>query len=141
MEPISSSKSLKIDWRWVGLGICFFIVMHLLPTYLLFQFRIITHIYSTLFSIWVFAGMAFVGFTIGWKSKGVTILEAGIASLLYGFILLMAISEVWGGRWITETSRGSLVWYVAVVVIATVSAWFGEAVQSLKKRGEKPTEV
>jgi hypothetical protein len=131
MEPKASSKIAKIDWRWVGLGVCFFIVMHLLPTYLLFQFRIITTAFSTLFSVWVFAGMAFVGFFIGWKSKGVTILEAGIASLLYAFILLSAIQVKWEGPLVIS----SLFWFGAVVVIATVSAWFGELVQSMKERG------
>lgn len=131
MEPKASFKIVRIDWRWVGLGVCFFIVMHLLPTYLLFQFRIITTVFSTLFSVWVFAGMAFVGFFIGWKSKGVTIVEASVASLLYAIILLGAIQRVWEGRLVIS----SLGWFVAVVVIATVSAWFGERVQSIKERG------
>ena len=135
MEPKTSSKIVKIDWRWVGLGVCFFIVMHLLPTYILFQFRIVTRVFSTLFSIWVFAGMAFVGFFIGWKSQGVTIVEAGIASVLYGLILLLAINEVWAGPFVISLVISSLRWFVAVVVIATVSAWFGELVQSMKERG------
>jgi hypothetical protein len=130
MEPKVSSKIPKIDWRWVGLGVCFFIVMHLLPTYFLFQFRIITTAFSTLFSVWVFAGMAFVGFLIGWKSKGVTILEAGMASLLYAIILLAALQQSYQGPLVIS----SLGWFVAAVVVSTVSAWLGEVVQSMKER-------
>ena len=131
MEPKISLKITDIDWRWVGLGICFFIVMHLLPTYLLFEFRIMSSAFSTLFSVWVFAGMAFVGFFIGWKSKGVTIVEAGIAGLVYGFILLAAIQQELGGPLVIS----SIGWFVAVIAIATVSAWFGELVQSVKEKG------
>lgn len=129
MEPKISLKISDIDWRWVGLGICFFIVMHLLPTYLLFEFRIMASAFSTLFSVWVFAGMAFVGFFIGWKSKGVTIVEAGIAGLVYGFILLAAIQQELGGPLVIS----SIGWFVAVIAIATVSAWFGELVQSVRR--------
>ena len=129
MGPKIDLKVSEIDWRWVGMGVCFFIVMHLLPTYLLFQFRIITTAFSILFSVWVFAGIAFVGFFIGWRSKGVTIAEAAIAGLAYGFILLAAIQQELAGPLVIS----SIGWFVAVIVIATVSAWFGELVQSVKE--------
>ena len=84
--------------------------------------------------------MAFVGFFIGWKSQGVTIIEAGMASLMYGFILMFAINRVWAGPWTISLVISAWDWLIAVVVIATVSAWFGELVQSMKAQAGAPKE-
>ncbi|HTX17195.1 MAG TPA: hypothetical protein VMG34_00940 [Bacteroidota bacterium] len=136
MKRIGEIKNVSVDWRWVGVGTCFFIVMHLLPTYILFELRVITTLFGAIFSVWVFAGMAFISFFIGWKSKGVTIIEAGLAAFIYGIVLMLAINQEWGVGPVFPLVIKPLGWFFAVVVIATVSAWFGELVQSIKAQGK-----
>ena len=135
MEANTSTRKLDVDLRWIGVGVCFFIVMHLLPTYLLYELRVITTMFSTFFSIWAFGGMAFVGFFIGWMSKGVTIIEAGLASLIYAFILMGAINYELGGPMVFPMVIKPWIWVIAVLVIATASAWLGEMVQAMQERG------
>ncbi len=130
METIPYSKIFKLDWRWIGLGFCFFVSFHLLPSHIIYLMRIISPAMTMLYSIWIFAGMAVVGFLIGYKSQGVTIWEATIASAVYAIVLLAAILEVWHGGLEFRTSY----WIIAIIAIATLSAWFGEYIQAMKEK-------
>jgi hypothetical protein len=133
METIPYSKIFKLDWRWIGLSFCFFVSFHLLPSHLIYLMRIFSSAATTLYAIWIFAGMAVIGFLIGYKSQGVTIWEAAIASAVYALVLLAAIHEVWHAGFEFKTSY----WIIAIIAIATLSAWFGEYVQAIKeKKGE-----
>lgn len=130
METIPYSKIFKLDWRWIGLGFCFFVCFHLLPSHLIYLMRVFSPAITILYSVWIFAGMALIGFLIGYKSRGVTIWEATIASAVYSILLLAAIHEVWHGGVALRTSY----WIIAIIAIATLSAWFGEYVQATKER-------
>lgn len=134
METIPYSKIFKLDWRWIGLSFCFFVSFHLLPSHIIYLLRIISPKMTVLYSSWMFGGMAVIGFLIGFKSQGVTIWEATIASAVYSIVLLAAIHQVWGGGIGVWTPY----WIIAIIAIATLSAWFGEYVQAIKEKKNPP---
>lgn len=128
----------KPDWRWVWIGYCFFVVLHLLPTMIL-----------TLMSrsgmglgwdigtlLWMFFGIAIVGAYIGFKSKGVTVLEPAISGALYTLTLVVSIRKLWdlpfGWRPLLS-AFGSM---LAAFAIALVSAWLGELLQARRQTSE-----
>ena len=130
METIPYSKIFKLYWRWIGLGFCFFVSFHLLPSHIIYMLRVISPAMNVIYSVWIFGGMAVIGFMIGYKSKGVTIWEATIASAVYSIVLLAAIEKVWGGGLEFRTPY----WIIAIIAIATLCAWFGEYIQALKEK-------
>jgi hypothetical protein len=130
MESIPYSKIFKLDWRWVGLGFCFFVSFHLLPSYIIYLTRIISPGMTVVYSSWIFGGLAIVGFLIGYLSRGVTIWEATVSSAVYAILLLSAVNNEWNGELHLRTSY----WIIAIIAIATLSAWFGEYVQAMKEK-------
>lgn len=116
----------RIDWRWVGIGYCFFVVFHLLPLYL------IAGSAGTEDGFWLFAGPALIAFYIGYRSRGVTIAEPAIAAALYDCTLLLEFKNFWG-RTPLHAMGIVYVWGVATLVIAVLSAWLGEVVQARKQ--------
>ena len=132
MATIPFSKIFKLDWRWVGLSFCFFITFNLLPSHIIYLLRIVSPASTTVYSIWIFGGIALIALAIGYSSKGVTIWEPAVASAVYAPILLSAIRTVW--------NRGIQVWtpywIIAIIAAAALSAWLGEFIQAMKQRNE-----
>ena len=130
-------KKFTFDVRWVGFGFCFFVTMHLLPAYLMYQLRFISPALSIIYDIWIFGGTALVAFLIGYISRGVTIVEASIAGVLYSIVLLAAAHQMWDAPIKMSTS----IWIYAIFAITTFSAIFGEAIQAMKEKKQAATEV
>jgi hypothetical protein len=144
---LKSVFSQKVDWKWVGIGLCFYIVFHLLPTYLL-----VTLVSERLpfmgsasrgagigggylsFSIWVFVGLALIGCYIGFRSSGITILEPGISALLYVIVFFVGSQSFWGGSASMSSFVGAIAWMASAFVVAVTSAWIGEILQSQKEQ-------
>jgi hypothetical protein len=133
MENVIDRKKFTFDIRWVGLGFCLFVVMHLLPAYLIYYLRIVTPAAVLVYAIWLFAGIAFVAFFIGYKSRGVTIVEVSIAGVLYSFVLLAAVHSSWE----TPIEMANALWIYSILVIATLGAYVGELVQSWDEKKTK----
>lgn len=130
----AQSKRLNIDWKWVGVGYCFFVVFHLLPTHLLLEFSR-EGIHSDLVrSLWVLIGLFVIGVYIGFRSRGVTLIEPALAVVLYIFTLFLK-----GGDFIGKPARGR---YMAALLItsgiaffiAMLGAWIGEMLQASKEK-------
>jgi hypothetical protein len=127
----------KIDWKWVGIGYCFFVVFHLLPSYIINGFDM--HMDTADRGFWLFVGLAVIAFYIGYKSRGVTILEPAISALLYDMTLLLEFRNLWG-RIVSHSWGIIYVWGILTFVLAICSAWLGELFQARKKaKAEKPT--
>ncbi|RPI02272.1 MAG: hypothetical protein EHM64_14270 [Ignavibacteriae bacterium] len=117
----------KVDWKWVGIGYCFFVVFHLLPTFILNGLSL--HMDMLPLGVELFVGLAIVAFYIGYRSRGVTILEPVISVLLYDITLLFEFRNLWG-----RSASGSvwiiLLWGFLTLVMAVCSAWLGELFQA-----------
>ena len=119
-----------IDWKWVGIGYCLFVVYHLLPSYIINGFAL--HMDNMSRGIWLFLGLAIIAFYIGFKSKGVTIVEPAISAILYDLTLLLEFRDFWGRS--ASHSLGTIyVWEIVTLVLAIYSAWLGEFYQSRRK--------
>jgi hypothetical protein len=125
----------KIDWPWVGVGFCFYVVFHLLPTYLLAGMGA-TKYGNTSFGVWLFAGLAFIGLYIGYRSRGVTIIEPGIAALAYVVVLFLSGQQSWGITFGFSQFLEALGSMIAAFVVAIGSAFVGELLQQRKEKAE-----
>jgi hypothetical protein len=124
----------RINWQWVGVGYCFFVVFHLLPSYYLIRFSLNFEMASSAKTLWLFAGLAVIGFLIGFRSRGFTVFEPAISAILYDATLIMAFQEFWGRWFMGRHTYGMVfVWAAATFIIAGGSAWVGELVQRRKE--------
>ncbi len=133
-ELQSISRKITIDWRWVGVGYCFFVVLHLLPTLL---FNIFFGLrYSGLNVIpvlyWIYFGLFYVGFYIGYRSRDFTVIESGLAGTAYGLTLVYVLPNVMLIP--LKVWEGKIFLIASLFVIATISAWLGEIVQMRRER-------
>jgi hypothetical protein len=126
-----SLKISKIDWKWVGIGYCFFVVFHLLPTYIVNGFYMSMEDTAGR-GIWLLVGLVIIAFYIGFRSRGVTILEPAISVLLYDVTLLLAFRELWAS---TVSYSWGMIFVLGFItlVLAICSAWMGELFQAKKK--------
>ena len=129
-------KKFTFDIRWVGVGFCFFVTLHLFPGYLMYQLRNIFPAFSVIYTGWMFGGTAFVGFLIGYRSRGVTVLEAAAAAILYSLVFLAAVDVMWG----TPVKMYVTFWIYTIFAIATLSAALGEVVQAMKEKRKEATK-
>jgi len=116
----------KIDWRWVGIGYCFFVVFHLLPTYFMIDMDPMEQ------GFWLFVGLAVIGFYIGYRSRGITIVEPAISAFLYDLTLLLEFKDLWG-RTLSHSWGILYVWGLSTLIITVFCAWMGEVFQARKE--------
>lgn len=124
----------KIDWPWVGVGFCFYVVFHLLPTYLLVGIGGGMKYGSGAFGVWMFTGLALIGLYIGYRSRGVTIIEPGLSALAYVIVFSLATQQFWGTMLGPPQLWNTILWLIATVVIAVGSAYIGEHLQAWKEQ-------
>lgn len=135
MNSTSSIRPFKkIDWKWVGVGYCFFVVYHLLPSYLLLGLARFGMATETAKGVWLFIGLALIACYIGYRSRGVTILEPSISALLYTATLTLLFDRFWGRSFGIRSAWLIYVWVVGGFGIAFVSAWIGELLQAKKAK-------
>jgi len=128
----------KINWKWVGIGYCFFVVFHLLPSYVINGFNMGVDLGAQ--GLWLFAGLAIIAFYIGYRSRGITILEPAISALLYDITLLLEFRDFWG-RIVSHSYGIIYVLGILTLVLTICSAWLGEVLQSRKKgKAAKPAD-
>ena len=120
----------SIDWRWVEIGFCLFVVFHLLPSYLYVQSFTGTGHSTFAYALWTFAALAPIGFYIGFRSTGVTILEPGLSALFYAVALVLGTMQVRDEAITFLSLAASLSWLGAAFVVSVASAWVGEKVQA-----------
>lgn len=129
-ESTSLLRIQSINWKWVGVGYCFFVVFHLMPTYLISGFALQAETSSR--GIWLFLGLAIIAFYIGYRSRGVTIIEPAISAILYDLTLLFEFSNLWG-RSATHSVGILVLWGLLTLVVTVTAAWLGELFQARRK--------
>lgn len=132
----------KIDLRWLVVTYCFLVLFHLLLSLLvsgLKEFFLTSGILR--FILWSGGGIVLVSGYVGRRSSGITILEPGIASMLYMATLIPAVSNI---RGINASGYRLVGLLVALLLIAFLVGCFGAAagewMQARRIRKEKTSE-
>jgi hypothetical protein len=142
MEGQEGSRSLmSMDWRWVFVTYCFFVLFVLFPTYLADDlagwFRLHGRGWS-LFEQGV--GVAIVSGYVGFRSKRITIFEPGIASVLCLLTCLAPTTSSWD--LVRSEVRITLLFYLLLILLLAFLIGVGGAAvgEWLQMRKEKSTQ-
>ena len=123
----------SFDWRWLLVAYCFLILFDLFPLFLALG-SIFRPLEFWRFTLWAVGGMAIVSGYVGFRSKGITLFEPGVASTLCSLTFLVAIETPWK---IAEGYQFAAFW-LALLVFAFVIGFGGAAVgEWLQMRREK----
>ena len=136
-EQVSSTQ--KIQWKWVGITLLFYIIFY--PTPFFLAHYILASKIATLFTgIWLFAGISLIGIIVGYLSEGVTLWEPAIAAGLFidlFFIVMVILTKIFGGGPVRQTFTQSLLQLFGITVFffvfSLLGAWIGEGLQKLLK--------
>lgn len=131
-----------IDWRWVFASYCYLVLFHLLPTFLLggfsmgaFTFQVTVRVSQmNLASVWLFPGLAVVAFVVGYRSRGVTIIEPALAGVAYAITTSLGFAYLWTPVVRNQLTVSTIFWLLVVVIITSVAAWMGEKAQERRER-------
>jgi hypothetical protein len=131
----------KFQWVWVVVTLMMYIVLYLVPLYLLggaFSSGFPAHAQRMFSGTWVFAGIIITAGLAGFMSKGVTIWEPVVGSI--GFIVLVILmnelARVLRGGMFHLQVRDDLTTLVFFFLLSLLGSWLGELWQKtfLKKR-------
>lgn len=165
MSETRTNHKTKIDWRWLVVTYCFLVLFHLLPTFLLasdfkelfltngiwrfifwptflaasdfMKFFLTSGIWRVI--IWTGGGIILVTGYVGRRAIARTILEPGIAAMLYMATLIAASSNI---RAIPASGLRLIGLLTALLLIALLLGCFGGAFgRWMKWRSEKGTTV
>jgi len=125
-----------IDWKWIGMGYCYFVVFHMLPSYFFTgtRFSLMRSGFVELMGVWLFIGLAFVAFFIGFHSRGVTVIEPGLSSLMYAITIFFYLGRFTGQDVSLRTIGYAYITALMFFLTAVLSAWLGEKMQQRKER-------
>ena len=136
MNDKRTFRLTKIDWRWLVVTYSFLVLFHLLPSLLasdMWQFFFSKGMWR--FVLWAGCGILIVSVYVARRSTGVTILEPGIASMLYMATLIPTVSDT---RDIHATGSRLVGLLVALLLIAFLVGCIGAAAgEWLQIRTEK----
>jgi hypothetical protein len=142
MNDTRTVRLTRIDWRWLVVTYCFLVLFHLLPTLLdlsLRQFLLSLGIWR--FAVWTGGGIALVSAYVGYRSIGITILEPGIASMIYMATLILTMSKIRDIHASGYRLVGLLVaLHLIVFLIGCFGAAIGEWLQARRARVQKVSE-
>jgi|SRR5579862_180238 len=95
----------SLNWEWVGVGFCFFVVFHLLPTYILGMMTEHSVVVSSdeRLVIWLFFGLGIISGYIGYKSKQVSFIEPALSAAGYITVLGFVLPRIFSVGWFSKT--------------------------------------
>jgi hypothetical protein len=127
----------KIDWRWIGISFCFYVVFHLLPSYVMAWSLPLTGQGAEW--MWIVFGTFVISIYLAYRSTGVTIVEPTLGALLYIIALALSMPRLFSSQAMSaHRFRGILFWGIAGVLVFTFfGAWLGEVLQRRKERREQ----
>ncbi|MFH0991415.1 MAG: hypothetical protein V1799_15515 [bacterium] len=125
MNTISMQSLIKdFDWRWVVVSYCFFVLFHLLTTFLLISPVIASAILGIWGSaIWAGLGVGSISCYVGYRSNRYTLFEPGLASMFYSVTLSLIV-----GRALFKDPLVNLIKYeIPFAIIVLCCSLFGAA--------------
>jgi hypothetical protein len=117
---------MSIDWRWVVVTYCFFVLFVLFPSYLGDDLAGFFRLHGRWWSlIEEGVGVAIVSGYVGFRSKGITILEPGIASIFCLPTTLVSATGSWD--LISSYFRLTVLFYLLLVLLLAFLVGVGGA--------------
>jgi hypothetical protein len=142
MNDTRTLRLKNIDWRWLVVTYCFLVLFHLLPSLLeltLWQLLLSRVIWR--FALWTGVGIGLVSAYVGYRSIGITILEPGIASMIYMATLILTMSKISDIHATGYRLAGLLVaLHLIAFLVGCFGAAIGEWLQARRERAQGVTE-
>lgn len=133
-ERTSIKISRIVNWQWVWVGFCLLVTFHLIPTAIILRLFDYWKGFNILLPLWIFFGLVQTSMYIGYRSRGVTILEPLISSIAYLFILGLAMNAHFQIFSYKKDIFIMLTWMVAGLFCSVLGAWIGEMIQLKKEQ-------
>ncbi|MBI3195256.1 MAG: hypothetical protein HYZ34_12450 [Ignavibacteriae bacterium] len=116
---------VQFDWRWLGIGFCFLVVFHLLPSFLI---GVLTVRNELMMYLWLFSGFSLVSGYIGYRTQGESLLESAFASTIYLMLLSYALPGILKTKG-EITVVFVLIGIACVFVISAMSVYVGNVLR------------
>ena len=144
METKELFQLRRIDWRWIIVSYCFLVLFHLFPSFLTADFLFANDEPIALL-LWLGIGIGVVCAVIAYQSRKITILEPGLAAVLYAFTIVGQARIPWkyNIQWKYNSDFRFVALQILVLmaafIVGCVGAAFGEWLQMRKER-RRPSE-
>jgi hypothetical protein len=122
--------TFPLNKTWIVVGYCLYVVGHLFPLAMLYWLEGNGGMVRAVAGAWSFGGLAVIAFIIGYRSRGITIIEPIISALLYTLTMNVAFSNFWTGT----LQINGLLWLVLAFIASSISATIGEIMQHMKPK-------
>lgn len=123
----------EFQWKWVVFTLLLYVVLYFLP--LLLAFTLGGQLADTLFKSWSFLGVVVISAVAGYFSRGVTIWEPAVASVLL-LVLWYAGFQLYEATQGHVPFKGLAPFFVylgAIFGLSLLGAGIGEGIQNLLK--------
>lgn len=139
MDNNQTFRITSINWRWLVVTYCFLVLFHLFPTSLVAGLSLF-RLQPLAFPIfaWLGVGIVAVCAYVGFRSARITIVEPGIASILYVATLFLVLPNKWPGAFYSRVMTTP--WLVAFLILVFLAGCFGGALgqwMQLRKEAKK----
>jgi hypothetical protein len=123
-----------ILWDWVIVGYCLFVIFHLFPSCFLLGIVRFGMPIKLLGVIWFVLGLAVISMLIGYRSRGITIIEPAISSLLYCLTLVFEFVKLPFSHIGLREGGNIYLWFSGVLAVSVFFALLGEILQKRKEK-------
>ncbi len=134
----------SINWRWLVVTYCFLILFHMFPSFLVSGMNLL-RLQPILVPIypWLGIGIIAVCTYVGYRSVGTTIVETGIASVLYVITLFFVFPNEWShGFYYRIIATVWLAPFLVLIFLAGLGgAAFGKWLQLRKQQKQPASEA
>jgi hypothetical protein len=131
-----TSENIYINWTWILVGFCFYIVFHLFPTYTILSFPTIKP--NGILTI-LFIGVSAIGVISGYLSEKKIYIESGIAALLYTLLIVILLNTLFNEKSsypnyeLFHLVNQSISFYIFIMLgsfaLAGIGSWIGDKIK------------
>lgn len=143
MKEVRTSIKINraINWQWVWVGFCLLVTFHLVPTAFILRIFNFWNGSEIILPLWIFFGLVLTSMYIGYRSRGVTIIEPLISSIAYLFVLGVAMNAQFGVLDYKKDFFHMLAWMAPGLFCSVSAAWIGETIQLKKEQRTAKTSI
>lgn len=133
----SSQQFKKLQWEWVGITFVMYMICYLLPILVaggVFGNFVVSYKAGIFIGAWSFGGAVILPAIAGYISKGITILEPGIAGVglvALWFVAYRVFIARYSARGVSEDIPSLIAIMAIIFALSLLGAWWGERAQKL----------